>query len=131
MDDRSNEPPCTCDARTYNGLGLTTHAPECARVAARRAPCYGNVADLGTYAGSLVAAPGQLPSEADDEWNAPANLVETIDRARLVINILERCAHELALLEMIPSPDADDVNALSAAKGFVSRARNALRGRFQ
>jgi hypothetical protein len=56
---------------------------------------------------------------------------ETRERARTVVSILERCSEELARLELVPTSDADDVNALSASKGFVARARNLLRGRFQ
>jgi hypothetical protein len=48
-----------------------------------------------------------------------------------VISLLERCSEELARLELVPSSDADDVNALSAARGFVARARNLLAERFQ
>lgn len=55
---------------------------------------------------------------------------ETRERARTVVSILERCSEELARLELVPTSDAEDVNTLSAAKGFCARARNLLRGRF-
>jgi len=55
---------------------------------------------------------------------------ETAARVGTVISLFERCCEELARLEAIPTSDADDVNALSSARGFVSRARNILRGRF-
>jgi hypothetical protein len=60
-----------------------------------------------------------------------ADRIETAARAGTVISLLERCSEELARLELVPSSDADDVNALSAARGFVARARNLLAGRFQ
>lgn len=55
---------------------------------------------------------------------------EQHDRARTVRRVLESCEQELARLENIPTSDPDDVNALSAAKGFVERAEAALAGRF-
>jgi hypothetical protein len=58
------------------------------------------------------------------------DLVEQRDRATTVRGILERCAQELDRLERIPNPDADDVNALSAAKGYVQRAEAVLARRF-
>ena len=139
MENVANEPACTCDARHYPGLGITTHAPTCQLVTRGLLKC-------PTCGEPWIDCPHTLnaerPPETIPDWEKPRlargardgnplDLAETIDRARLVINILERCATELALLEMIPSADPDDVNALSAAKGFVSRARNALRGRFQ
>jgi hypothetical protein len=70
---------------------------------------------------------------SDTEPCAPLDpdRIETAARAGTVISLLERCSEELARLELVPSSDADDVNALSAARGFVARARNLLCGRFQ
>lgn len=104
----------------------------------------------------VIALPGQLPSEADREWQSnpfrpdttgerppmPIRVQgyknpgdddrdETRDRAQSVVHALESCHEELTRLELIPTSDADDVNALSAAKGFIARARTLLRGRFQ
>jgi hypothetical protein len=75
----------------------------------------------------------ELVPSSDTEPSPPfhADRIETAARAGTVISLLERCSEELARLELVPSSDADDVNALSAARGFVARARNLLVGRFQ
>jgi hypothetical protein len=57
---------------------------------------------------------------------AAENLLETRDRARVVKYMLDRIGAELERLETIAHLGAEDVNALSMAKGFVERAELAL-----
>lgn len=58
------------------------------------------------------------------------DVTETHDRASALLRVLAACAEELSRLECIPCSDPDDVNALSAAKGFTQRALSALERRF-
>lgn len=58
------------------------------------------------------------------------DVTETHERAQSVLRILEACAEELSRLECIPQSDADDVNALSASRGFVERGLSCLARRF-
>ena len=51
---------------------------------------------------------------------------EALERGRTVARILARCLAELVLLERIAHLNADEVNGLSAAKGYVERAELAL-----
>jgi hypothetical protein len=61
-----------------------------------------------------------MTTEADEDRR------EARDRASTVRSILDRCAQELSLLEAVPHLGAEEVNGLSAAKGFCERARQAL-----
>lgn len=103
-----------------------------------------------TRTGTVWAKPGQPPSEADVEQHMlnvqsgaafdppsgafPVSTAEDVaeqkERALTVLHALEACREELLRLECIPTNDADDCNALSAAKGYAARAAAALRGRF-
>jgi hypothetical protein len=61
-----------------------------------------------------------MTTEADEDRR------EARDRTRAVHSILERCTQELSLLEAVPHLSVEEVNGLSAAKGFCERARSAL-----
>ena len=76
--------------------------------------------------------PPPPPSSGDvsDDDVTDDNARERRDRAVAVVLILDRCREELERLEQIPADDPDDVNAISAAKGYVQRAQGILRGRF-
>jgi hypothetical protein len=102
---------CTHEYGSHNGRG------PCGRCTCKR---FAPVASLAASAADTSPAP---PPEVED-------LAEQCDRARTVARALEGCEQELERLEDIPSADADDVNALSAAKGYVQRARTILARRF-
>lgn len=70
-----------------------------------------------TVEGTKTSADGAAPNENEREMQ---------DRAGTIVRILERCEHELSLLEVIPTLTADEVNAISMALGFVQRGRTAL-----
>lgn len=74
------------------------------------------------------------PSLATEPAPAPERFIEDVtemhDRAQSVLRVLQACEEELSRLECIPCSDPDDVNALSAAKGFVQRALAYLERRF-
>lgn len=81
----------------------------------------------------------KLPKEVQEAFearerleaeSAEQNRKERRARAFDVIGALTACEEELARLEDIPSREADDTNALSAAKGYAQRARVALARRF-
>jgi len=63
----------------------------------------------------------------DDGRQAYEDQQEALARANVVCIILERCKEELARLEVVPHLGAEEVNALSAAKGFAARAEAALK----
>jgi hypothetical protein len=63
----------------------------------------------------------------DDGRQAFEDRQETLERASVVAVILERCKEELARLEVVPHLGADEVNGLSAAKGFAARAEDVLK----
>lgn len=113
--------PCTCgptESAKDDDPGCPQHGCTCNSVAAHLvSPC--------TWG---------RPRETNDTAPAPApaleDAIERRDRAGDVSRALEGCEQELERLEDIPSADADDVNAISAAKGYVQRARAALARRF-
>lgn len=132
--------PCTCGALTMDrltGQARLQHHPGCdvmtamyshAFAEAKRAEL-ARAVDMATgeraHPLRLVTDTERTPPPTDDDR------AETADRARGVSCALESCHEELTRLELIPTQDADDINALSAAKGLIARARNILRGRFQ
>lgn len=118
-------------AEAARAVDMATGRPAHLRLASER----------GTYAGSMVAPAGELPSLHDPDWTElgpcddceptpTEDMLEQRDRAAAVARVLESCHEELVRLEMIATSDATDINVLSAVKGYVARARNMLRGRF-
>jgi hypothetical protein len=85
----------------------------------------GGADDTAAIQATIPSPPPTLPPEPVEDAR------ERSDRAAAIVRILERCRDELERLEQIPTDDADDINAISAAKGYVARALGILGGRFQ
>ncbi len=59
--------------------------------------------------------------------SAEENREEARERSHAVAALLARCSEELLRIEAIPGMDAEELNMVSMAKGYVQRAESALK----